>query len=221
MRSVAPETRALRRGRTERRRGRGADVARAEAPTPKEPVRSVAAGVGLAAVIGLGAATAALAVVDFKENLEPFVLYGSVRKQYLIEVLGEGDLANKIVRREKGLTVKSCVAIVPASFESPEFQRLSTRQKREAYGRDRCSTRTVSGEIKSEKDTRPACVPACKNSCNDAVRAFSEESYRRTGLSGVGEEEDLVKVVKSCVKRCAAECTKPGKTFDFEVGVRR
>lgn len=53
-----------------------------------------------------------------EEKVEPFTLYGSVKKKYLIERIEGG----KIVGRSPGFTVKACVGAVRQSEETPQMQ---------------------------------------------------------------------------------------------------
>ena len=53
-----------------------------------------------------------------EDKVEPFTLYGSVKKKYLIERV-EGE---KIVSRSPGFTVKACVGAVRQSEETPQMQ---------------------------------------------------------------------------------------------------
>lgn len=74
----------------------------------------------------------------------------------------------------------------------------------------------VRGEAQELKE---ACVVPCAKACNLAMDAYAADNERRTGYRI--DPKDVARLVRSCERSCAYECSKPGKTFDFTVPFRR
>jgi len=146
---------------------------------------------------------------DLSDPVEPFTVYGSVFKKLVIDVLD--DAGTKIVSRKRGVTTVSCVSTTAASRETPVFQGLPTGLKVTAFGEEICR--------RAEADEVPqACGPSCKASCTASV-----VKYRQTQKSLLGytfTDKDEARVIKSCIRNCNLECTKPGKTSSFVVPFR-
>ena len=78
-----------------------------------------------------------------------------------------------------------------------------------------CVLKTLPGAFTTSADfLRPVCVPACRDACAGGLRNHAAFEKALTGFAL--EADDEAKVFKSCVRSCAVECTKPGKTFDWE-----
>jgi hypothetical protein len=63
--------------------------------------------------------------VPERDPVEPFTLYGTSSKKYVIEQLD----GSKVVARKRGFTVSACISAIPQSQETPEFQGLPTGEK--------------------------------------------------------------------------------------------
>jgi len=145
------------------------------------------------------------------DGSNPFTVYGSVFKKYLIEVL-DGE---KIVSRKRGFTVDACVTALSVEDEDalgPQFQGLPTGEKVRIAGSLICN-RSEGSELKV------TCASSCEMSCSSAVSRYVQESSERTGIAV--EDKVRERVLKSCVRDCKSECSKPGKAFDFTVPSRR
>ncbi|KAI5066113.1 hypothetical protein GOP47_0018737 [Adiantum capillus-veneris] len=134
-----------------------------------------------------------------KDPVEPFTLYGSVFKKYLIENIVEG----KVVSRRKGFTSTACVNALDADKETPELQGILAGLKVIIIGEPKCA--------KSEGQSREeTCFPSCKVACRRAIEQHLAEVTKETGY--VLDSKDKAKVIESCGNQCANECLKPGKT---------
>jgi hypothetical protein len=60
-----------------------------------------------------------------EDPVEPFTMYGTTSKKYVIEQLD----GTKVLARKRGFTVTTCVSAIPQSLETPEFQGLGTGEK--------------------------------------------------------------------------------------------
>jgi len=137
-----------------------------------------------------------------KDPVEPFTLYGSIFKKYLIEDLVEG----KIVGRRKGFTASACVNALDASKESPELQGMPAGLKVMVIGKPCCA--------KGEGQTREgACMTPCTHACQAAVLRHVAEVKEETGY--ILDSSDTTKVTSACSTQCFNECTKPGKSISF------
>eukprot|EP00803_Ostreobium_quekettii_P000585 evm.model.scf_882.3 EVM.evm.TU.scf_882.3 scf_882:7681-9827(-) len=142
------------------------------------------------------------------DTIEPFTLYGTTFKKFLIEKL-EGS---RVVKRQRGFTVETCIGVVPESQETPQFRSLSSGEKvLESVNRD-CSA-------SENQELMPACAESCQKGCELAVAEYARSSIRERSLViGSGDQR---RVVRSCERQCKYECSKPGKAFDFQVPYRR
>lgn len=145
-------------------------------------------------------------------SIEPFTLYGTITKSYVIERLEAG----RIVRRDRGVTASACVAAVPASRETPGFVGQSGREKLRSGGGaapPSCASASVAGAVARTAELAPACVPACRAACGAALAAQAAQTRSSTGfvLSGGAAQ----RLARACTRSCAYECTKPGRAFDF------
>lgn len=133
-----------------------------------------------------------------RDPVEPFTLFGTTAKKYLIEQL-DGE---KVVSRRKGFTVQTCVAGYASSQESPELNGAATRDKVYASPRKACR--------KSEGDElKPTCAASCEASCAAGLARYAADADRLTGFRV--PDADKERVMRSCVRSCSYECTKPGK----------
>jgi hypothetical protein len=146
--------------------------------------------------------------IDERDPIEPFVVYGSNFKQYLIEQL-DGE---KIVARKRGFTVDACTGVVPASRETPGFAGLSPGEKVEASGNSVCR-RAAGTELK------PACVTACSSSCAASLDAYEQVLEKTSGYRLAAS--DRARIAKNCQRSCAVECNKSGKAHDFAAPYKR
>eukprot|EP00892_Ulva_mutabilis_P003182 jgi/Ulvmu1/12865/UM098_0050.1 len=71
---------------------------------------------------------------SFNDPVDPFTLYGTVFRKYLIEKL-EGE---KVVSRKKGITTVVCTSALPAALETPEVQFLPLGEKARLAGNAQC-----------------------------------------------------------------------------------
>ena len=142
---------------------------------------------------------------------QPFTLYGSVYKKFVLERL-QGE---KVVSREKGVMVTACVSAVDDADSVPgegAWRRVSSG------GQQACSTVRLPGKVEKTNDLKPACLPACRAGCAGALDAYSASQKGRTGYPLL--QSDRARVEKACLRSCAVECTKPGKVFDFAIPFR-
>ena len=173
-----------------------------------------------------------------KDPIEPFSLFGTVYKKYVVEVFDESG--RQIIGRKKGFTAEACVDVV-----SERMQRFRvpgeggsiapggpTSAAAAAAGgggggggasdpvaRGRfCETREVMGKVEKTEDMLPACLPACRSACFKAVDKYERDMRKNTGLGF--SEKDEVRVKGTCAARCAKECQKSGKAYDFIIPFR-
>lgn len=171
--------------------------------------RTATMGACAAVALSMCVATTSSSMAD-EDPIEPFGVYGTVEKEFSVNVMDENG--TKIIGRKRGMTVKSCVNIVPSS-------RMGVGGRPPAALRPAaCEGAETLGAIASERDMLPACAPACKASCARALREYDAGQRATTGF-GVGKRESE-KVLKSCVVTCGKDCTKPGKFFDFIIPFR-
>ncbi|KAG0585508.1 hypothetical protein KC19_2G017600 [Ceratodon purpureus] len=165
----------------------------------------------LAAMVVVGGAAAGEPAMAFgwfgspeveKDPVEPFTIYGSILKKYLIEDVVE----NKVVGRRKGFTASACVNALDASKETPELQGVPAGLKVTIIGEPACA--------KGQGQTREeSCAAPCKKACQGAVTRHLTEVKEETGY--VLDESDIKKVTENCSLQCFNECTKPGKSISF------
>lgn len=137
-----------------------------------------------------------------KDPVQPFTLYGSILKKYLIEDIVE----NKVVGRKKGFTASACVNALDASKETPELQGVPPGLKVTIIGEPSCS--------KGQGQTREeSCTAPCRKACQGAVSQHLTEVKDETGY--VLDQSDIKKVTETCSVQCFNECTKPGKSISF------
>ena len=175
---------------------------------------------------------AALADEDFGDPpAAPFTVYGTVTKRYVIERLQEGT--TKVVGRDKGVTVTACSSVVETgASDTPEWMGVRTGPDGQL-----CATQSLPGKVEKTSDLKRVCGPPCVRSCRAAVDAYSTRQSVTTGYALSATDKD--KVFKSCSRSCAygassvphcienadpthslAECTKPGKAFDYAIPYR-
>jgi len=184
-------------------------VVRRENDDARTATMSACVAVVLSLCVATTSSSCAATVVD-EDPIEPFGVYGTVEKEFSVNVMDENG--TKIIGRKRGMTVKSCVNIVPSS-------RMGVGGRPPAALRPAaCAGAETLGAITSERDMLPACAPACKASCARALREYDAGQRATTGF-GVGKRESE-KVLKSCVVTCGKDCTKPGKFFDYIIPFR-
>jgi hypothetical protein len=133
-----------------------------------------------------------------RDPIEAFTLYGTTFKKFLIEVL-DGE---KIVSRQRGFTVDTCVASARATEETPSFQFLPIGEKVRATGNAVC-THAEGPELK------PTCVKSCEQACQAGLTNWETANQARTGF--VLLDKDRTRLVRSCTRECATDCTRPGE----------
>lgn len=133
-----------------------------------------------------------------RDPVEPFTLFGTTAKKYLIEQL-DGE---KVVSRRKGFTVQTCVAGYSSSEESPELNGAATRDKVYASSRKVCR-KTEGDELKG------TCATSCRAACAAGLARYSADADSFSGFKL--PEGDKERVLRSCTRSCSYECTKPGK----------
>jgi hypothetical protein len=141
------------------------------------------------------------------EYRDPFTLYGTSFKQFVIEQL-DGE---KIVARKRGFTVDSCVATVDAREETPGVVGLPVGEKVRTSPTTVCRRGTGS-------DLLPTCAGACQSSCAKAIEAQAAMGLERTGLRLGGR--DARSLLRRCARDCTQECQKSGKAHDWSVPFR-
>eukprot|EP00271_Cylindrocystis_brebissonii_P007815 TRINITY_DN2159_c0_g1_i4.p1 TRINITY_DN2159_c0_g1~~TRINITY_DN2159_c0_g1_i4.p1 ORF type:complete len:446 (+),score=36.47 TRINITY_DN2159_c0_g1_i4:941-2278(+) len=142
-----------------------------------------------------------------KDPIEPFTIYASVFKKYLIENIVDG----RIVSRKKGFTASVCVNILEESRETPQLQGVPAGLKVNLIGEPACA--------KGEGQTREeSCTPPCERACEAAI---SRHAIKMKEASGYAiEAGDRTKVLKGCSTQCKYECTKPGNNISFVLPFR-
>jgi len=159
-----------------------------------------------------------------KDPIEPFSIFGTVYKQYVIDILDDSGRA--IVGRAKGFTAEACVDLLTAEqqrYSVPNeggFVERSPDGPGEKVVRSRfCEKRVVKGSITKTEQMMPACVPACRSACFQATQAYDGRQLKSKGFGFT--EKELGKVKGTCSARCEKECIKPGKSYDFQIPFRR
>ena len=159
-----------------------------------------------------------------KDPIEPFSIFGTVYKQYVIDILDDSGRA--IVGRTKGFTAEACVDLLTAEqqrYSMPNeggFVERSPDGPGEKVARSRfCEKRVVKGSITKTEQMMPACVPACRSACFQATQAYDGRQLKSKGFGFT--EKELGKVKGTCSARCEKECIKPGKSYDFQIPFRR
>jgi hypothetical protein len=199
----------------------------------------LASGVAAVALSVTFAATPAHAGVfdkpEERDPIEPFSVFGSVYKKYVIDVLDEAT-GRQIVGRKKGFTAEACVDVIserqqrfrvpgeggslapggPTSaavalrgVETGNFKSTQVPVARKRV----CVEKVVAGTITKTEEMLPACVPACRAACGTAVSQYDAEQRKIRGFGFT--EKDEAKVKGTCAARCVKECQKSGKAYDF------
>jgi hypothetical protein len=143
------------------------------------------------------------------DPIEPFSVFGTVEKAFSVAVLDESG--SKIVARKRGMSVKSCVNVVPASRQGP-------RGPPEALRPSACAEAEALGEIREQRDMLKACAPACKASCSRAIAEYDEGQRKTTGFGLDAKAKE--RVLKACVVTCGKDCEKAGKSYDYIIPFR-
>ena len=205
------------------------------------PYRRLVSGVAAVALsVTLSVTPAHAGVFDKpeeKDPVEPFSVFGSVSKKYVIDVLDE-ETGRQIVARKKGFTAEACVDVIaerqqrfrvpgeggslaPGGLTSAAvaLQGASTgsfKSSSEPVARKRvCVTKEVAGSITKTEEMLPACVPACRQACGTSISAYDAEQRKTVGFGFT--EKDAAKVKGTCAARCVKECQKSGKAYNFIV----
>ena len=63
------------------------------------------------------------------------------------------------------------------------------------------------------------CVESCTKTCNAVLEKYSSTIVSTTGYRL--DPADAQRLLRSCQRNCATECTKPGKAFDFVIPYRK
>lgn len=225
------------------RTSHGRDVKCRVLDKPSPPPRTALERCGVVAVslalsVSLAAAPANAGLftsADEKDPIEPFSIFGTVYKRYVINVMDEAT-GRQIVGRKKGFTAEACVdvisereqrfrvpgeggniapggatsaAVVEAARSTGSFASTSAPAARSRV----CTERVVTGSITKTDEMLPACVPACRASCSKAISEYDAKQVKATGFGFT--EKDAARVKGSCSARCEKECIKSGKAYDF------
>ena len=161
-----------------------------------------------------------------KDPVEPFSVFGTVYKKYVIDVLDEAT-GRQIVGRKRGFTAEACVdviserqqrfrvpgeggslapggptvaAVASAGAASGNYASESVPVQRSRV----CTERVVEGSISKTDEMLPACVPACRSSCARAISAYDAEQRRTVGFGFT--EKDAARVKGSCAAQCEKNC---------------
>eukprot|EP00899_Mesostigma_viride_P004731 jgi/Mesvir1/14259/Mv09694-RA.1 len=129
-----------------------------------------------------------------KDFQEPFTVYGTIERKYLIEVIRNG----RIVGRKRGFTASVCCIAVEPSQETPEFQTLPVGYKMSAVG---YPPSCVKGEGQSREES---CEPACEAACQASIDGHNGREVERLGY-GL-DAEGQTQAQQSCVRQCNREC---------------
>ena len=139
-----------------------------------------------------------------KDPIEPFSIFGTVYKQYVIDILDDSGRA--IVGRTKGFTAEACVDLLTAEqqrYSVPNeggFVERSPDGPGEKVARSRfCEKRVVKGSITKTEQMMPACVPACRSACFQATQAYDGQQLKSKGFGFT--EKELGKVKGTCSAR--------------------
>ena len=100
-------------------------------------------------------------------------------------------------------------AVAQAGVTTGSYASTSTPAVRSRF----CVERVVQGAITTTDEMLPACVPACRSACSSGVDAYDAEQRRAAGFGFTPKDESKVK--GTCAARCAKECIKSGKAYDF------
>ena len=214
------------RGRSSaRRRSRGAVVCSCWDREKSVPKLAVSAALAWTLAVSVPDARAGLfGGGEEKDPIEPFSIFGTVYKQYVIDILDDSGRA--IVGRTKGFTAEACVVLLTAEqqrYSVPNeggFVERNPDGQGEKVARSRfCEKRVVKGSITKTEQMMPACVPACRSACFQATQAYDGQQLKSKGFGFT--EKELGKVKGTCSARCEKECIKPGKSYDFQIPFRR
>ena len=194
-----------------------------------------AAVVTLSMVVAPSAQAGIFDAPEEKDPIEPFTVFGSVYKKYVIDVLDE--TGRKIVGRKKGFGAEACVDVISQSQQKYRVPgeggylapggptSAAVAEAGVATGsyastsmpvviRSRfCEERFVQGSITKTDEMLPACVPACRSACSEGVDAYDANQRRTAGFGFTTKDESKVK--GTCAARCTKECVKAGKAYDF------
>lgn len=144
-----------------------------------------------------------------KDPVSPFVMYGAVYKKYWIEDVVD----NKVAARRKGITAIACTgAVSEGNATSIDRAALPTVPNESMPDAATCQTREgITPDV--------ACLAACDASCRASVEQLVERQNVATGYAL--DQDDQNKVIKSCVRQCKYECTKPGQFSSFAAPFKR
>lgn len=145
-----------------------------------------------------------------RDPVEPFTLYGTTVKKYLIEKLG-GASGEKVLSRKKGFTVDTCVGALAASAEDPTVTGLPTGEK----------VGLTTGRVckrAEEVELKPACVTSCQAACSSAMEQYMKKEKLRSGFDIEARDKD--RLVRRCSRDCGYECLKGGRAYDFAIPFR-
>lgn len=219
------------------------DRAALDFPPSSLASRCAASAAAVALTLTLAASPASAGLFDppeEKDPVEPFSVFGTVYKKYVIDVLDEAT-GRQIVGRKRGFTAEACVdviserqqrfrvpgeggslapggptvaAVASAGAASGNYASESVPVQRSRV----CTERVVEGSISKTDEMLPACVPACRSSCARAISAYDAEQRRTVGFGFT--EKDAARVKGSCAAQCEKNCVKSGKSYDFIIPFR-
>ena len=154
--------------------------------------------------------------IDPDNSTDSFSVLGTVVKKYVIENLN----GEKIVSRQKGFTVNSCVLTLSGAEEDSygtPFQSLFSNSEKisfaESEGIKEVCVRSTGPELKS------VCQSSCEASCASSISDYKEGVSRSSGLDL--EEASVKRLIKSCQRDCKSECNKSGKISEWTEVSRR
>lgn len=112
----------------------------------------------------------------------------------------------------------ACASAVDAAEETPATLALPNALKVGQGEAQTCHVARFAGAVGKTSDLKPACVPACSQSCAGALDVHQARLLSETGFGMQPGERSRVE--KACLRSCAYECTKPGRAFEFVVPFR-
>jgi hypothetical protein len=93
------------------------------------------------------------------------------------------------------------------------FEQYNTLKQTVKVSRRLRTSHYGEGAIATTDEMLPACVPACRSACSSAIDAYDAEQRAAAGFGFTAKDE--AKVKGTCAARCAKECVKAGRAYDF------
>ena len=106
------------------------------------------------------------------------------------------------------------MSAVREASETPEVVGLPMGLKASSAAvQPSCASVALPGKFERVSDIRPACAPACRTACSNALEAHAALTRATTGYALAADDSE--RLGKQCTRVCGVECTKPGRAFDF------